>query len=149
MHLCYVCRCTLSRTSNERVVQAVSIRTRFSIVVIMQMFHPLVLSRKSFLGAESKRATVLWRPGMSSGDVALQIVVDSERLRMFALFHSADQWVDVNVDKVLLEKFLALYLALVVHPFQVHLIPPSDFLAFCWHFQSSRAVSAWDLRCDL
>ena len=76
-------------------------------MVIMQMFHPLVLSRKSFLGAESKRATVLWRPGMSSGDVALQIVVGSERLRMFALFHSADQWVDVNVDKVLLEKFLA------------------------------------------
>jgi hypothetical protein len=107
MHLCYVRRCTLSRTSNERVVQAVSIRTRFGIVVIMQMFHPFVLSRKAFPGAESKGATILWRPGMSSGDMALQIVVGSERLRMFAVFHSADQWVDVDVDKVLLEKLLA------------------------------------------
>lgn len=84
-----------------------SIRTRFGIVVIMQMFHPLVLSRKAFPRAESKGATILWRPGMSSGNVALQIVVGSERLRMFAVFHSANQRVDVNVDKVLLEKLLA------------------------------------------
>jgi hypothetical protein len=49
---------------------------------------------------------------MCSGDVALQIVVGSERLRMSAVFHSANKWVDVNVDKVLLEKLLGFVLCL-------------------------------------
>jgi hypothetical protein len=41
------------------IVQAVSIRARLSIVVIMQMFYPFVFSRKGFPGAETKGATIL------------------------------------------------------------------------------------------
>jgi hypothetical protein len=61
MLLCYVLRRTLFHTWNNRAVQAVSIRARLSIVVIKQMFGPLVFSRKAFpfLKAMTKGAAIL------------------------------------------------------------------------------------------